>query len=881
MKKCSICNKNIAMIYTTKYDGKENTTIGICASCAREMNIPALNEILDKSDIFENLNNMGIDMENIDIDELNDQVNEFTKNLNPDDMKNMLEFMSGDKPMDENLTANLLEIFNNQNKNDDEYDEDEQFDDENEVLEITENSNDTENFKENQNDENSSNIDNIVATKNEIDDADIENVENSDKNIDAEKIQDDSETSPTLSKNDAKKKLEDIFNNIVGTQFKSSKKSNDKKEEDPRYKKRPERKKRKNLEKFGNYLFDKIENLEIDSIVGRDDEIQRIMNILCRRSKNNPVLIGEPGVGKTAVSEGLAIKIYEGKVPSILAGKEIYDVDITAILAGTQLRGQFESRLLEIVKEAKNSKNIILIIDEIHKLIGAGDPTSGSMDAANILKPALSKGDIQVIGTTTLEEYRKHIEKDPALERRFQPVFIDEPSEKDSIEIIKGIKHYYEDFHKIIIPDETVEQAVKLSKRYVPDRFLPDKAIDVIDEAGAMLNLKHIDRKTLKELKNELTNVIAQKEEASLADNFEVAAKHKVREIELTKRIENNDYFANEIVLGIDDVGKIIESWTKIPVNKVTKEEAQKLLDLENSLKNSIIGQEDAVKAVSKAIRRSRAGFRKQTRPASFIFVGPTGVGKTELAKKLAYEMFGSEDNLIRLDMSEYMEAHAVSKMIGSPPGYVGYDQGGQLTTLIRRNPYSVILLDEIEKAHSDVYNMLLQILDDGRLTDSQGRVVHFENSIIIMTSNAGSNEKTATIGFGNDKLSVNANKAKTALKQNFRPEFLNRIDDIIVFNSLSKENVRKIVDLQLEMVFEEANEKLIDIKIDDKVKDYLADIGYDELYGARPLKREIQKLIEDEMAERYLKGEIAKDSQLFITLAPNAVDLCFDIQSI
>jgi len=606
---------------------------------------------------------------------------------------------------------------------------------------------------------------------------------------------------------------------------------------------------------------------KIDRIIGRQAEIDRVIQILNRRTKNNPVLVGEPGVGKTAIAEGLAVKIANHQVPAKLLNSEVYLLDMTSIVAGTQFRGQFESRMKGIIEEAKALGNIILVIDELHNIMGAGE-AEGAMNAANILKPALSRGEIQVIGATTLNEYRKYIEKDSALERRFQPVMVDEPSVEETIEILKGIKDYYENYHKVKISDEVIKAAVILAERYITDRFLPDKAIDVIDEAGSMVNLKNVTLVELDLLKEELKKVQEEKEFAVSADSIEdyqKAADLKVRECKLIEKIKSIEEKSKEIELTIDDVAQVIESWAKIPVQKLTEIEAQKLLNLEERLHKRVIGQNQAVSSISKAIRRSRSGFRKKKRPASFIFVGPTGVGKTELVKALAEELFGSEDALIRLDMSEYMEKHTVSKLIGSPPGYVGYDDGGQLTEKVRRKPYSIILLDEIEKAHPDVFNMLLQILEDGRLTDSHGKVVSFENTILVMTSNAGTSLKSSGIGFGNDGYQAMENRVQEVLKETFRPEFLNRIDEIIIFTELSKDELKQIIDIMLNEILEEVKAKDMKITISDAAKEFILEKGYDPKYGARPLRRTIQKFIEDNLAEQYLRGTIKEGSSIVI----------------
>jgi ATP-dependent Clp protease ATP-binding subunit ClpA len=612
--------------------------------------------------------------------------------------------------------------------------------------------------------------------------------------------------------------------------------------------------KKKHLDTYGINLTEKAKNNQVDRVIGRQREIDRVIQILNRRTKNNPILIGEAGVGKTAIAEGLAVRIAEKQVPVKLYDAEVYLLELTSIVAGTQFRGQFESRMKAIIDETKEFGNIILIIDEVHNIIGAGNAESGAMNAANILKPALARGEVQVIGATTLEEYRKHIEKDSALERRFQPVFVDEPSVEDTIEILKGIRGYYESYHKVKISDEIIDNAVKLSERYISDRFLPDKAIDVIDEAGARANLKNLGLVELEALRDELKKVQDIINEAAAKTDYEKASKYRVQEIRLQDKISSFERQYLEVPITLDDVASVIESWTKIPVQKITEIEAEKLLNLEERLHGRVIGQHQAVTSLAKTIRRSRSGFKKLKKPTSFIFVGPTGVGKTELVKTLAAELFENEKALIRIDMSEYMEKHTVSKLIGAPPGYIGYDQGGQLTEKVRRNPYSVILLDEIEKAHPDVFNMLLQILEDGRLTDSQGRTVHFENTVIVMTSNAGTSLKSNGIGFAKNDYNSLANKVKDALKETFRPEFMNRVDEVIIFTELSREELRQIVDLMIKEVISEAKDKNITINISDEVKEFLLNEGYDIKYGARPLRRTIQRYIEDEMAELYLK---------------------------
>ena len=635
-------------------------------------------------------------------------------------------------------------------------------------------------------------------------------------------------------------------------------------------------KKKKYLDTYGTNLTQKAKNNELDIVIGRDKEIQRIIQILNRRSKNNPCLIGEPGVGKTAIAQGLAIKIANQNVPAKLLNKEVYLLDMTAVIAGTQFRGQFESRMKGIIDECKEYGNIILVIDEIHNIIGAGDGEH-SMNAANILKPSLSNGEIQLIGTTTLKEYRKYIEKDTALERRFQQVLVEEPNIEDSIVILEGIKKYYEEYHKVKISSDVIKQTVIMSEKYIHDRFLPDKAIDILDEACSRKNLENKDLFKLEILKQELKNIQAQKEEVIAADStedYQKAADLKTKECQLIEKIDKMNSKMKLKSITVQDIASVIESWTKIPVKKITEAETQKLVKLETNLHKRVIGQEEAVNAVSRAIRRNRAGLQSTKRPPSFIFVGPTGVGKTELAKSLAYEKFGSEDSIIRVDMSEYMESHSTSKLIGAPPGYVGYDDAGQLTDKVKRKPYSIILFDEIEKAHPDVFNILLQVLDDGKLTDSQGNTVSFSNTIIIMTSNAGSNLNNNSIGFG--KQTVDKGKIEDSLKEVFRPEFLNRVDEVVVFDSLTQNELLQIVDLMLNDTIKALKDKDITMHISNDAKKYLLEKGTNIKFGARPLRRAIQRYLEDEISERILKGEIIDGQNVNVNFVDN--ELKFDI---
>jgi ATP-dependent Clp protease ATP-binding subunit ClpA len=736
MKKCSVCKKNIAMLFASTYENGKPEMKGLCLNCAKKMNIPGIDDLIKQTGMSEE-----------ELSAITDQMNDSMSMFDED---SEMDFLS--------------------------------------------------NFK----------------------DADKEDEIQIEENEEAEAHQDEVE-----DKEPSKKK----------------------------------KKKKKYLDTFGTNLTDKASKNQIDKVIGRDKEIQRVIQILNRRAKNNPVLVGEPGVGKTAIAEGLAVRIAEKQVPSKLLNAEVYLLDMTAVVAGTQFRGQFEGRMKSIITEAQSYGNIILVIDELHNIMGAGEVHGGTMNAANILKPALARGDVQIIGATTLSEYRKHIEKDSALERRFQPVMVDEPSEEESIEILKGIKGYYEDYHQVSISDEVIEAAVKMSNRYITDRFLPDKAIDVIDEAGSRANLVNEVLTSIEDYKTQLMQSTYLKDQASEKGDFEGAAYYKAEEIRLTQKIELLEKSA-KMPLTIEDVAHIIEAWTKIPLKSITEEEAIKLLNLEQRLHQRVIGQDEAISSISRTVRRNRSGFRKRRKPASFIFVGPTGVGKTEVVRALAKEMFGSEDDMIRIDMSEYMERHTVSKLIGSPPGYVGYDEGGQLTEKVRRRPYSVILFDEIEKAHADVFNMLLQILEDGRLTDAQGRTVFFENTIIVMTSNAGTSYKNKSMGFGNANTLEESEHIKDALKEVFRPEFLNRVDDIVVFTRLSKPQLREIVDLMIKEVQTELAEKGISLHVSDEVKEFLLEKGYDDKYGARPLRRVIQRYIEDEISELYLRKEILdKDS--------------------
>ncbi len=772
MIKCSICNKNIAVVFVTKIiDGKQIQE-GLCVSCAKKQNLQPIDQLLSQTGMTE-----------YELDNISKQVGDMLEEM---DGSEIMEAMQVD-PENINQANPFFSILN--------------------------------------------------KAFPKPDDIEVNNSKSL-QPIGQDKEGDDKDKNSTKTKAQDKKTV----------------------------------KKKKYLEMYGTNLIDKAKEGSIDKIIGRAREIERVIQILNRRTKNNPVLIGEPGVGKTAIAEGLALRIAEKTVPVKIQNSEVYLLDMTSVVAGTQFRGQFESRMKGIIEEAKSFGNIILVIDELHNIMGAGE-AEGAMNAANILKPALSRGEIQVIGATTLNEYRKHIEKDTALERRFQPIIVDEPSIEESIEILTGIKHYYEQYHRVKISDEIVKAAVNYSERYITDRLLPDKAIDVIDEAGSRANLRNTKLAELESYKEELKKVQEEKEFAVSADSIEdyqKAADLKVYECKLNELIKDIEDTSKDVELTMEDIAAVIEAWTKIPIQRLTEGEAEKLMSLETRIHKRVIGQEKAVEGVAKAIRRSRSGFKKKKKPSSFIFVGPTGVGKTELVRALSTELFGSEEALIRLDMSEYMEKHTVSKLIGSPPGYVGYDDAGQLTEKVRRRPYSVILMDEIEKAHPDVFNMLLQILEDGRLTDSHGKTVNFENTIIIMTSNAGTNLKSGGIGFSNNTYTALESRVRDVIKETFRPEFLNRIDEIIVFTELGKEELKKIIDLMLEEVYHEAREKDIRVNVSDKVKEFILEKGYDPKFGARPLRRTVQSYIEDRLSEEYLKGTIKEGSLVGVDLDEN-----------
>ncbi len=786
---CCKCKKNLAVVYVTRIDPDGSTkNEGYCLSCAQELNLGPVNDIMK---------GMGINAEEMD-------------------------------GLNREMAAMMEEMGNNLDEPDSDSDE------------------------ENQDDE-------------------------------------------SMSRSMQKNPLE-FMNRLFGKNNENNKESEQETRKDSKSKRKDRKdKKLKNLEHFGVNLTEKARNGEIDAVIGRERELDRTAQILNRRTKNNPCLIGEPGVGKTAIAEGLALKIVNGDVPAKLLKYEIYMLDMTAVVAGTQFRGQFESRLRNIIEEVKRAGNIILVIDEIHTISSAGD-AEGGMSAGNILKPALSRGEIQVIGATTLEEYRKHIEKDAALERRFQTVMVEEPTVDETIEILKGIKSYYEDYHKVRISDELIRIAAVLSERYISDRFLPDKAIDVIDEAASRANLENSKLIELEKLKNEiqtintesdsvgdeLNNVREQIEKHSESGDdqnyerlselkstecnlYERSAELKSRRLRVENRIEEIEKEGIAVDLTAEDIASVIELWTKIPVKHISEYETQRLVNLEERLHKRLIGQDEAVRAVARAIRRKRAGISLKRRPVSFIFVGPTGVGKTELVKRIADEVFEGQDSLIRLDMSEYMEKHSVAKIIGSPPGYVGYDEAGQLTEKIRRRPYSVILLDEIEKAHPDIFNILLQILDDGRITDSHGKTVSFENTIIIMTSNAGSDQRSNVVGFNEEDEGISL-KIERALKNLFRPEFLNRVDETVIFKELKPDELIQIIGLMLEDLNDGLSEKNINLEVTDEAKKVILEKSYKKEYGARTMRRYIERHIEDSLAQKLISGELSSGDTAFVT---------------
>lgn len=642
------------------------------------------------------------------------------------------------------------------------------------------------------------------------------------------------------------------------------------------------------LNQFGRDLTEMAREGKLDPVIGRDKETQRVLEILCRRTKNNPCLIGDPGVGKTAIAEGLSQKIVSGNIPEILKDKRVVTLDLSSMIAGAKYRGEFEDRLKKIMEEIRRVGNVILFIDEIHTIVGAG-AAEGAIDASNILKPALARGEIQCIGATTIEEYRKYIEKDAALERRFQPITVGEPSKEEAILILKGLRDKYEAHHRVKITDDAILAAVNLSDRYITDRFLPDKAIDLIDEAASKVRIENmVAPPDVKKMEEELETITQEKEDAIRVQDFEKAAQLRDREKEIKEKLDNiktdwkTQKQASTLTVGEDQIAAVVAKWTNIPAERLTQKESEKLLKLEEILHNRVIGQSEAVKSVARAVRRARVGLKDPKRPiGSFIFLGPTGVGKTELSKALAESIFGDENSMIRIDMSEYMEKHTVSRLVGSPPGYVGYDEGGQLTEKVRRNPYSVVLFDEIEKAHPEVFNILLQILEDGRLTDGKGKTVDFKNTLIIMTSNVGAStiKRQKSLGFSvasnesEDQYEKMKENVMEELRRSFRPEFLNRIDDIIVFHQLEQEDLQKIVGLMLRTVSERLNEQGINIKFDREAELLLAKEGFDQVYGARPLRRAITKTVEDKLSEEILRGNIKKNEDILVTVKDDKLD--------
>lgn len=804
MTKCIICKKNVAVVFTTRIENGRRISEGLCLKCAYQTGIGGIDEMFAKA---------GINEKNID---------RVSERLN-----SLMSGVEGSRP--EDVFKMLL--------GSEDFLEDKAF---------------SEEDSETEDDSGQRPLTDLGFL--EIGEQDLGgSFDISDEAFSSEESDEMSETSTGSDK------LADPENPL-------KKRTSDRRRDQ----------KFRFLDQFGSNLTQKAREGKIDRIIGREKELERVIQILNRRSKNNPAILGAPGVGKTAIAEGLAVRIAEGRVPAKLLDMSVYLLDMTAMVAGTQFRGQFESRMKGVVDDARKSENIILVIDELHNIMGAGD-AEGAMNAANILKPALAKGEIRVIGSTTLDEYRRFIEKDSALERRFQKVIVEEPSEQESIEILKGIRDYYEKHHHVSYSDDVIEYAVKASARYIMDRFLPDKAIDLLDESGSRANLAEVRLVKLKTISREqaqaetLLKEIEQKIEESAPQVIEeegLYEKQAENKANLLRMEEERKSLESELVPTIitqEDISRVIEMWTGIPVKRISETESEKLMKLEERLHKRVVGQEDAVSALARAIRRNRSGFGKKHKPASFIFVGPTGVGKTELVKAVAEAMFAREDALIRMDMSEFMEAHTVSKLIGSPPGYVGYDDGGQLTERVRRKPYSVILFDEIEKAHPDVFNLLLQILDDGRLTDSHGRLVNFENTIVVMTSNAGTTLKSNGFGFGAEGHVAMESRVQSVLKDMFRPEFLNRVDEIVVFHELTRDEIRKIVDLMLRELSAQLSEKGISMTVSEKAKDALAIEGYDIKYGARPLRKTIQRRLEDPLSDLFLtsKLEDVKDVQI------------------
>lgn len=834
MAKCTKCRVNEAVVFTTRIEQGKQINEGLCLSCAVKMNIGGINEMLKGANITPD-----------NVDQVTERINRMVASMgdrSPGDMMQIL--MSADPGELQDALSQMgmvLPDFNaaDSDDGDDGDDEDDAADDDGDELALLPGGADAAA------DEDGDGDDDASAGR------PMDTIGNALQMMFSGLVPESGDEGNDLLPAGGKEREQ------TGTDDPDSSRRRDQKKKSRSH---------KFLNQYGTNLTALAKDGKVEAIIGRDREIHRVIQILNRRTKNNPVLLGEPGVGKTALAEGLARRIAGGQVPAKLLDMEVYLLDMTGMVAGTQFRGQFESRMKGVVDEAKKLGNIILVIDELHNIMGAGD-AEGAMNAANILKPALARGEIRVLGSTTLDEYRRFIEKDAALERRFQKVILEEPNAEEVFEILKGCRGYYEQHHHVRYSDEVLRACVTLSTRYIHDRFLPDKAIDIMDEAGSRANLEdHLlvrqlqltqSIRSLEKQQQQLEERIARSEQPTPNEWF--ASQAEIRQKLLQERDEletvERDLAPHDIT--VEEVASVVELWTGIPVQAITETEAEKLLHLEERLHQRVIGQEKAVSALSRAIRRSRSGIGPQERPASFIFVGPTGVGKTELVKALAEVMFADEQALIRLDMSEFMEAHTVSKLIGSPPGYVGYDDGGQLTEKVRRRPYSLILLDEIEKAHADVFNMLLQILDDGRLTDSHGRVVNFKNTIVVMTSNAGTSLKSAAIGFGAGGHEAMESKVFEALKTLFRPEFLNRIDEIVVFEELTRGELRQIVDLMLKPLIRNLSERGIRLVVTDAAKDQMARKGYSPKYGARPLRKTIQRMLEDPLSDMLLRGAL------------------------
>ena len=810
MDKCVICHKNVPVIYTTRYEGGESKSEGLCLSCAYHRHIPGMSGMLTQSGINES-----------NVDEITERINEVMEQMEEADPEELFNMMTNGMEGLQNQFPGLNPFINPMNAG-------------------FENNSDEEADEE---DDSSALSDPSTPEQGNMPFAVQQSGEESDDNDEGRS---------------------NLPSWLLGARGQGGQTE----------RKRPKR--RKFLDQFGRNLNTVAKNNMMDPLVGREKELDRVIQILNRRSKNNPVLLGQPGVGKTAIAEGLASRIVEGQVPAKLLDMEVYLLDMTAMVAGTQFRGQFESRMKGVVDEASGIGNIVLVIDELHNIMGAGD-AEGAMNAANILKPALARGEIRVLGSTTLDEYRRFIEKDSALDRRFQQVIVEEPSVDESIEILKGLRSNYEEHHHCKYPDNVLEAAVKMSDRYITDRFLPDKAIDLIDEAGSRANLADTRLVDAEKLRNETEQLKVRQERMKQADVpsddekqeafYREQANIRSDLMKSSNELQKLEEDLQPTEISVEDIASIVEMWTGVPVRQLTESEQAQLLNLEERLHKRVVGQNEAVSALSRAIRRGRAGLKARHKPSSFIFVGPTGVGKTELVKALAETLFGRDDALIRLDMSEYMESHTVSKLIGSPPGYVGYDDGGQLTEQVRRKPYSVILLDEIEKAHADVFNMLLQILDDGRLTDSHGKTVSFENTVIVMTSNAGTTLKSSGFGFGNSGYQALESRVMSVLEEMFRPEFLNRVDEIIVFNELTPEEIREIINLMLKDIEREMQDMNLKILLSEAVKDKLSQEGYDQRYGARPLRKTLQRRIEDPLAELFLEGKLEGKTAVSVRL--------------